>query len=311
MKAPNILTETPHYVGLCDQLNSRIVIRDLGISDWTDDRSVIWEYRHDNQGRENFGWIAGLKFRHSDYYGGDVMLFCVPRCKAYIVSMETKEILLTATDTGCNPHSSELLPNGIFIVGSSNDGTVTVYAPGETKPCFSVSLTGDDQGGPDVHGVLWDPKYNLLWIEGGEKLRSFRVEGPITSPFLTLEKEYNTPAGATYMHDMAPLYGDPDCLLVAPVGGILKFEKRTETFSYDYPCSETAKTLGCGTGIGLFEDGVLPFVSAGKSGAVYQYWNTDTVYVCVPNQEKGTELLEYKAPTDAYYKLRIFDTRYQ
>ena len=309
---PNDLLKTPHYVGLCDQLNGRVVIRDLGISDWSDEKSVVWEFRHDTQGRENFGWIAGLKFRKSEYYGGDVMLFCAPRSKAYVVSMETKKVLLTAENTGCNPHSSELLPNGTLIVGSSNDGTVTVYAPGKASPCYSVSLPGDDLGVPDVHGVLWDPKYDLLWVEGGEKLRSFRVDGPVSSPRLTQIGEYNTPPSVRCMHDVAPVYGDPDCLLLSGTGGIVRFNKKTGGFSYDYPCSDaTADALGCCSGFGLFEDGILPIVNAQKSGRVYQSWNADTVFVCIPDEAKGTEILEYKAPKDAYYKLRIFDTRYQ
>ena len=43
MKIPNILSETPHYIGLCDQLNGRVIVRDLANPDWTDDRSVLWE----------------------------------------------------------------------------------------------------------------------------------------------------------------------------------------------------------------------------------------------------------------------------
>lgn len=305
----NLLSETPHYVGLCDQLNGRVVIRDLAVSDWGDESSIVWEFRHDTQGRENFGWIAGLKFRHSDYYGGDVMLFCAPRSKGYIVSMETKEVLLTAVNTGCNPHSAELLPDGTFIVGSSNDGTVTVYAPGETNPCYSVALAGDNRGVPDVHGVLWDPKYNLLWIEGGQKLRSFRVEGPKTSPFLTPVGEYDIPKGA--MHDLAAFYGDPDSLLMSGIGGIVRFDKRTEQFSYEFPHCATTPAFDCNTGFGLFADGVLPMISLKMGGAVYQDWNTDKVFVCVPGQSGETEILEYHAPKDAYYKLRIFNTDYQ
>jgi len=52
-------------------------------------------------------------------------------------------------------------------------------------------------------------------------------------------------------------------------------------------------------------------VSAGKSGGVYQYWNADTVFFCVPTDDGKTEILKYLAPQDAYYKLRIFDLNYQ
>ena len=305
MKSKSVLSLRPHLVGLCDQLNGRVVIRDLAVADWSDPRSIVWEYRHDTQGRENYGWIAGLKFRHSDYYGGDVMLISGQPRKAYIVSMETKEILLSAHDAGFNPHTSELLPDGTFIVGSSNDGRVSVYAPGETTPCNTFQLAGDDRGVPDVHGVLWDPKYDLLWIEGGQKLRSFRVKGTD----LTQVGEYTAPKGA--LHDIAPFYGDPDALLMSGIGGIVKFDKKTEQFSYEFPHCDETEAFDCNTGFGLFPDGVLPLISTKKARPTYQYWNTDTVFVLVPDEKGGTEILEYKASKDAYYKLRIFCTDYQ
>ena len=149
MSIPKILTERPHLVGLCDQLNARITIRDLAVTDWSDERSIVWEYKHDTKGHENYGWVAGLKFRHSDYYGQDVMLFAGQPRVAYIISMKTKEILLTANEAGFNPHTSELLPDGTFIVGSSNDGRVSVYPPGKSEAAFTLQLAGSD-GGADA-----------------------------------------------------------------------------------------------------------------------------------------------------------------
>ena len=309
MSLPSILTESNHYVGLCDQLNGRVILRDLAIPDWSDDRSVVWEHRRDDQGRENFRWIAGLKFRHSDLYGGDVAIYCAPRCKAHIISMETRQELLMAEQTGCNPHATELLPNGVLVVGSSNDGLVTLYAPKQTTPCYSLQIIGSDSGAPDVHGILWDPKYQLLWIEGGQKLRSFRVEGTETAPTLTQTGEYTAPT--TDLHDMAASYGDPDSLLLSGIGGIVRFDKRTKQFSYDFPHCGVAESFGCNTGFGLFADGVLALTSTIKSPPTYQYWNTDKIFVCVPTDQGGTEILTYHAPNDADYKLRVFDTNYQ
>lgn len=309
MDIPKILTERPHLVGLCDQLNARITIRDLAVTDWSDERSIVWEYKHDTKGHENYGWVAGLKFRHSDYYGQDVMLFAGQPRVAYIISMKTKEILLTANEAGFNPHTSELLPDGTFIVGSSNDGRVSVYPPGKSDAAFSLQLTGADGGGTDVHGVLWDPKYDLLWVEGHQKLRSFRMEGTTEAPVLTQVGEYTFPKGG--FHDMAPFYGNPDALLLSGTGGIVKFDKITETFSYDFPHCEVTAPFDCNTGFGIYADGVLALVSTRKSGAVYQYWNTDAIYVCLPGNDGGTEILKYTDPKSGWYKLRVFDFDYQ
>lgn len=114
MPLPKILTDRLHAVGFCDQKNGRIVIRDLAVTDWSDDRSEIWEYRHETGGNEKFGCLAGLKFRRNDYYGEDVALFCTHPSRGYIVSMKSKKVLLTAEDAGWNPHTVELLPNGTF-----------------------------------------------------------------------------------------------------------------------------------------------------------------------------------------------------
>ena len=309
MSLPKILTERPHLVGLCDQRNARVTVRNLAVADWSDEKSIVWEYNHDTKGHENYGWVAGLKFRHSDYYGGDVMLFSGQPRVAYIISMKTKEILLTANEAGCNPHTSELLPDGTFIVGSSNDGRVSVYPPGKSEAAFSLPLAGSDGGATDVHGVLWDPKYDLRWVEGGQKLRSFRVEGTKESPVLTQVGEYTAPKGG--LHDMAPFYGNPDALLMSGIGGIVKFDKKTEAFSYDFPHCAVTKDFDCNTGFGIYSDGVLALVSTRKSGAVYQYWNTDSIYVCLPGDDGGTEILKYTDPKSGWYKLRIFDFDYQ
>ncbi len=304
-----VLAASKHHVALCDQLNGRVVIRDLAVSDWSDEASVVWEYNHDTEGHENYGWIAGVKFRHSEYYGGDVLLFCAPRSKGYIVSMETKEVLLEAVNAGANPHTVELLPNGTFIVGSSNDGTVNVYAPGETEPCYTETVAGNDKGTPDVHGVLWDPEYEVLWVAGGQKLRAYIVIGPEDKPELVLYEEYDAPKGA--IHDLCPVYGDKTALLITTIGGIIKFDKEAEKFSYNYSCSAVGRKYEYIPGCGLYADGVLTFTAITEETKVYQDWDTDVVFACIPYGKEKRKVIKYKVPGDAYYKLRIYDTNYQ
>lgn len=309
--ALDILSKTKHHVGLCDQKNGRIIICDLAETDWTNDNAVVWEYKHNTQGHENYGWIAGIKFRDNDFYSQDVLLFCAPRSKGYIVSMATKEVLLEVQDAGVNPHSVELLPNGIFIVGSSNDGRVAVYAPGRTTPNFTITLNGSNNSSnsPDVHGVLWDPKYEVLWVAGGSILRSFKVDGTVDNPRLVLVDTYYAPYSS--IHDLTPIYGDPDGLLLTTAGGIIKFDKVNKKFSYDYSCSISGRAFGYVPGCGLYTDGVLTFTAITDSTKVYQDWDTNIVFVCVPLPDGKRITFQRKAPKDAYYKLRIFDTNYQ
>ena len=127
MTAAEVLGAQERLVGLTDQKNGRILICDLAEEDWTDDNAVVWEYLN-----PSFKHIAGIKFRDSEYYGEKVVIFCYP-VGACVMSYETKEILLQTSDIGWNPHSVELLPDGTFIVASSSDNLVSVFAPGQTK----------------------------------------------------------------------------------------------------------------------------------------------------------------------------------
>lgn len=312
MTADEILAASEHYVGLCDQKNGRVIICDLAEKDWTDDNAVIWEYQIGDIQKESQKWIAGLKFRTSEYYGGDVMLYCAPAAvdkHAYIVSLQTKQVLLETGAAGVNPHSVELLPNGCLVVGSSNDGTLLLYPAGKSEPAQVLELIGTDSGKPDVHGVLWDPEYDCLWVAGGSRLRSFLVSGTADAPKLHLNAEYVAPSDG--IHDLAPIYGDKDSLLITTSGGIIRFDKKTEKFNYSYSGSSVGKNYEYAPGCGIFEDGVLAFTAITDDTKVYQTWDTNVVQVYVPLGEVRGKYLTRKAPNDAYYKLRIFNTDYQ
>lgn len=304
-----VLTSAHHYVGLCDQINGRVIVCDLAVEDWSNDRAVVWEYKHNTSGRQNYGWIAGIKFRHSEYYGEDVLIFCGPPSKAYIVSMKTKKILLTANNTGSNPHSVELLPNGTFIVGSSTDGKVSIYPPGKTKASKTYTLAGNDNGTLDVHGVLWDPKYETLWVSGGQKLRAFSVTGTTAAPTLTQQAVYTTPAAG--LHDLAPVYGNTNQLILTCSSGAIAFNKNTKTFSYSYPGAQLGRTFSYIPGCGNFTSGVFACTAIKADTKVYQDWDTNIVQVYVPLGNGKYECLTRKAPNDAYYKLRVYNFDYQ
>lgn len=304
----DVLTSSHHYVGLCDQIHGRIIVCDLAVEDWSNDRAVVWEYKH-NISRENYGWIAGIKFRHSEYYGEDVLIFCGPPSKAYIVSMKTKKILLTVDRAGSNPHSVELLPNGTFIVGSSSDGKVSIYPPGKTSASKTYTLEGNDNGTKDVHGVLWDPKYDTLWVSGGQKLRAFSVTGTAKAPTLTQKAVYTLSSGG--FHDLAPVYGNTSQLLLTGSSGAIAFNKDSKTFSYSYPGAQLGRTFSYIPGCGNFTSGVFACTAIKADTKVYQEWDTNIVQVYVPLGNGKYECLTRKAPKDAYYKLRVYNFDYQ
>ena len=98
------LEASPHLVGLTDQKNSRIIVCDLAVEDWSNDAAVVWEFKDD---RARGG--AGIKLRDSELFGGKVVLFCGP-AGAGIISYETKEVLYFTPNAGINPTRWSCLP---------------------------------------------------------------------------------------------------------------------------------------------------------------------------------------------------------
>lgn len=298
LTSEDVLAASEHLVGLCDQLNGRIIVCDLAVEDWTDDEAMVWEYKN-----PSFKHIAGVKFRHSEYWGEDVVIFCYP-VGAVILSYETKEILYQTSDIGWNPHSVELLPDGTFIVASSSDNLVSVFAPGEKKASQKLEF-------PNAHGVLWDPKYEVVWMVGMDQLTAYNVKGNPENPTLTPMggMDYRTPQAG--MHDLAPVYGDPDALFVTCSAGIMKFDKEKEEFNYAYSGGKVGKEQSYAPGVGNFPDGVLVYTSVREGHTVYESWCTNEVFLYVPlGPVRGANLVR-KAPDDAYYKVRVWCTDYQ
>ncbi len=298
LTAEDVFARSEHLVGLCDQLNGRILVCDLSEEDWTADGAVVWEYYN-----PEYKHIAGIKFRDSEYWGGKVVIFCYPG-GAGILSYETKELLYMTSDIGWNPHSVELLPDGTFIVASSSDNLVSVFAPGVKKASQKLEF-------PNAHGVLWDPAYDVVWMVGMDQLTAFSLNGTTENPSLSPigGMDYRTPK--TGMHDLAPVYGDPTCLLVTCNAGIMKFDKEKEVFNYSYPGGNLGKNVTYAPGVGLFEDGVLAYTSVREGHTVYESWCTNEVYVYVPLGGVRGSMLVRRAPKDAYYKLRLVNFNYQ
>lgn len=292
--AAELIAKPERYVAMCDQKNDRIIISDLAVEDWSNDNAVVWEYPS--------GYAAGLKFRDCDYYGGEILVYCGKQ--AVIVSMNTKKILLKTNDCGTNPHSVEVLPDGTLVVASSTDNWVGIYPPGETIPSQTIQY-------PNAHGVLWDPTEEVVWITGANGLGAYRVLGTGKTRKLSAvsSMQYTLPNSSA--HDLAPVYGDTNKLLITCASGIVCFNKEKETFSYSYSGGDEGKKHGYVSGCGLFDDGVLVFSPINKETLVYKEWGTNIIFIAVPMPSGLTKLYKRTAPNDGYYKVRIFNTAYQ
>ncbi len=296
--AEEVLDASDHYIGLCDQGNSRVIIRDLSVEDWSDDNGVVWEFKH-----KYCSSVCGIKFRDVPFWGGKVVVLCY-HGGAMIVSYESRQLLFHTGLTGSNPHSVELLPNGTLIVASSTDNDVRIYAPGEQKASQIVEF-------PNAHGVLWDPTYEVVWMVGTNLLGAYLVGGTEEAPTLSAigGMSYKTPKSG--MHDLAASYSDPTKLFVTCGNGIMIFDKESEKFSFEYPGGVYGKQQNYAPGCGAFgHDDVFVFTTIRESTMVLNEWCTDQVFIYCPFGKNG-KLIKRRAEGDAYYKLRVLNFDYQ
>jgi len=292
-----VLAKGQYLVGLTDQKNQRILICDLAVKNWANDKAVVWQYK-------TYGGVAGIKFRDNDFWGEKVVIYC-SGTRATILSYATKKVLLDTKNGPQNCHSVELLPNGVFVVAGSTGNEVRIFGAGKTSPSDSVTFRS-------AHGVLWDPKYNVLWIEGHNQLQAFRVTGTAENPKLeaVADKLYHP---NTNIHDMAPVYGDPDLLLLTGGNGVVLFNKKTGEISYDYLAGGYLKGQTYVPGVGNFseKDGVCVFTTIRSDTLTYKEWGTDQVGILVPVGNGRGKVLYRQAKSDAYYKVRVFNFNYQ
>ena len=289
-----VLGNSKHLVGLCDQLNRRLIVRDMSTGTWTKS-NVVWEYVGIS--------AAGIKFRDCDYYGGEVVIACGD-ASAVIVDYKTKKQILKTKDVAHNPHSVEILPNGVYAVASSTGNEVRIFGAGKTVHSDKATLE-------QAHGVLWDPQNNCLWMAGGNTLVAYRVTGTAANPKLeAIEGKTYYPNGA--IHDLSPLYGNPDCLLITGSKGVVLFNKKTGKVSYDYQGGAFAKGESYVPGVGNFlQDNVLVFTTIRKDTLTYKEWGTDQVGMFIPLGGNRGKVLYRQCKSDAYYKVRVWSTDYQ
>ncbi|MBQ4322799.1 MAG: hypothetical protein IJC19_02540 [Clostridia bacterium] len=293
--AQAILEEGQYFVGLTDQKNQRLLVCDLAVEDWSKDKGVVWKMK-------TYGGVAGIKFRDNEYWGGKVVIYC-SGTQATIASYDKKRVLLSVTNAPVNSHSVELLPNGVFVVAGSTGNEVRIYGAGKKNYSDSVAF-------PSAHGVLWDPKYDVLWIEGSNLLQAYKVTGTVDAPKLTPVEDMRYSPN-TNLHDMAPVYGNPDQLLLTGSAGVVLFDKTTGKGSYDYPAGGFLKTQGYVPGVGNYTSGVCVFTTIRSDTLTYKEWGTDKVGIFVPVEGTKGKVIYRQAKSDAYYKARVFSFDYQ
>ena len=249
--------------------------------------------------------ISGFKVRNIAPYGDVVLMVGGPR--AEMVSYDTKEVIWRTENAPSNAHSIELLQNGIVAVAGSSGNAVAFFdinSDNPDEPKLTIEYA-------DAHGVLWDPKNDVLWCAGGNMLYAYEVtlnaDGTVTL-VKNEELSVTTPDGG--LHDLQPCTGNDDILLITTASHVYCFDKVKKTFTEAYADVEGAKAKWIRS-VGYFENGDffytehdgLPDNWNGTGG-----WNTTLVYYI----DGKTRTLKTVSTTGGrFYKARIWSTAYQ
>ena len=288
------------WVAVTDQLSQRIIVLDPEVKDWNSPEAVKWWWRP--EARNGFGGFlgawglpSGVKLRKNDVFGGYYMVVTDSRGLAAIVPYPSGDERKWAQVVGGNPHSAELLPDGNIAVAASTGGWVRVYTSSQ-GPNSSKYVEFRLKG---AHGVLWDPKYNLLWAVGDDHLVGLEVLGTPDAP--VLNKVVEKPLPSRGGHDLSPVYGDEDRLWVTTASTVHQYDKARGVWVNDYFGSDLLLRRANVKGVGDLPTGQVVAVWP-KAGSLYT-WTTDTVHLFFPDEVRRLD-------GSAIYKARVWVADY-
>ncbi len=284
-----------YLVALTNQGQSVLEVYDVSTGR-LDDSTRVWSYK------TPYNNIAGTKLRHSDIHG-DVALIVCGSNHGYMVSYPEGKLLWSTSSAAANPHSIELMPNGIIAIASSNGNEVRFFT---TEKNYSASPAAAAVL-PDAHGVLWDQENGVLWAVGRAVLTAYKVELSADGKVSVTEdtsRRFTIPSD--HAHDLAPVYGDTNGLWITTGSNVYRFDKTTGKFSTDYPGASSVNRANV-KGVGNFADGSMVYIY--PDGKYYSW--TSRSMVLVRNQ--GGDMIEEKLISEQghFYKVRVWDKAYQ
>ena len=284
-----------YLVALTNQGESLLEVYDIS-NGKLDESTRVWSYQ------TPYYNIAGTKLRHSETHG-DVALIVCGSGYGCMVSYPAGELLWSTNMAANNPHSIELMPNGVIAIASSTGAEIRFFTTAEKaskKINARVALE-------DAHGVLWDEQNQVLWAVGRTVLTAYQVvlnaDGTVT---VTEDTSRRVTIPSDHAHDLAPVYGDTNALWITTGSNVYRFDKTTKTFSTDYAGHEDLNRAHV-KGVGNFADGSLVYLY--PDGA-FKSWTTKSIFL-VRNQDGKMIKERLASETGHFYKVRVWDSRYQ
>ena len=307
-----------HEVIVTDITNGRIVVANLDLDDPFAKENLIWEFIP----TEELGWgtetqerlsrsISGVKYRHSEHFNSDVVLFCTSRGTAAVVEYPSGKCLWMTKVPGVSPHSIEMMPNGDIAVttsGSGNweEGKIHYYQLG-TDGNYTLACEAPLNGG---HGLLWDPDNEVLWALGFPTLEAYEIQTGSDGKAQLFRVEgwgCDVPDGTG--HDLMPDYGNPDILWFTDNVSILQYSKSQGKELKEFENSKKLKLMPTVKGVTSFADGVVAFVSYGDVNGTDD--DPHIIRVFWPQEDGTYKLAKVENLDFGFNKIRAFTTEYR
>ncbi len=308
-------TEESEMFLVCEQTKNQVVVFDMASYNGTNlDDNIVWNYRPVGRGSA-VKCMAGAKYR-SDTVFGNVVLMCAGGGYASMVTYPEKKELWEVSDSGGNPHSVEILPDGNVLVASST-GTIRLYhtsalvsdPDAKVTQALEYELAG-------AHGLLWDPKYNCLWAIGDVELACYKVEGTGASAKLVKDTARTKRLPDNWGHDLSADFTDSDKLWLTTGNFVYRFDKTSATFEKNFPNSTFLSrpyTKGFGNNRNGHTFYCMPNQGIGRAWnkSDFAEWCTDTINYAGTDSNGNTVWKSCVSERNAFYKVVTFYGKYQ
>ena len=280
------------WVAIADQETTSVRVYDLDAS-VCDETSEVWSF--------HAPWKNKFQdIRMRELNGREVLVAACDTDYACIVDIETKDVLWSTHKGASNPHSIELLPNGIIAVGATTGKELHFFDLNGPEPSKMLACFGPH----DFHGLLYDPNLDRLWAWGDTELHLLKVERTADGIEYTVETTYTIEE--RWGHDLQPVIGSGGKKFwLTNHHHVLQFDTETRTFSEDYPGAELIAVTDT-KAVGNYADGTVVTM---VPDAGFLPWTSYTIRVFTPG-ENGFTRKDIPIPGRASYKVRAWNARY-